>query len=122
MISYAYIDNILHVSLTKKVTLEDIIEFIHDFKNLENMPENLRIFYDLTEANLVLHLDDISKLSKLAEAATGKFKAVRTAFYVTDPKVTAYTMLFSWLPENSVTQRENFSTREAAIKWLIADE
>jgi len=122
MISYAYIDNILHVSLTKKVTLKDLIEFIHDFKNLENMPEKLRIFYDLTEAELVLHLDDISKLSKLAEAATGKFKAVRTAFYVTDPKVTAYTMLFSWLPEDSLTKRENFSTREAAMEWLTADE
>ncbi|MBI9061466.1 MAG: STAS/SEC14 domain-containing protein [Marinilabiliaceae bacterium] len=122
MISYAYIDNILHVSMTKKVTLKDLIEFIHEFKNLENMPENLRIFYDLTEADLVLHLDDISKLSKLAEAATGKFKAVRTAFYVTDPKITAYTMLFSWLPEDSFTQRENFSTREAAMEWLTADE
>jgi len=122
MISYAYIDNILHVSLTKKVTLEDLVEFIHDFKNLENMPENLRIFYDLTEADLILHLDDISKLSKLAEAATGKFKAVKTAFYVTDPKVTAYTMLFSWLPENPITQRENFSTREAAMEWLIGEK
>ena len=122
MISYAYIDNILHVSLTKQVTLEDLVEFIHDFKNLDNMPDNLRIFYDLTEADLILHLDDISKLSKLAEAATGKFKAVRTAFYVTDPKVTAYTMLFSWLPEDSFTQRENFSTREAAMEWLTADE
>lgn len=86
------------------------------------MPKDLKVFYDLTEANVDLHLDDISELSKLAETATSKFESVRTAFYVTDPKVTAYTMLFSWLPESSNTKRENFSTRDAALEWLEKED
>ncbi|MCU4175164.1 hypothetical protein [Carboxylicivirga sp. N1Y90] len=122
MISYAIIDNIFHVSLSGTIELKDLLTFLKDFSEIENRPEDLKIFYDLTQANVDLHLDDINKLSAIAEKSTLDLSSVKTAFLVEDPKVTAYAMLFSWLPTNERINRKQFSTKDAAIEWLNSNE
>lgn len=121
MTSYAFISNILHVSIEGSATIYDLYDFLDEIGSLDTLPEELKVFYDLRNAQLDLRLDEINVLSKKAEEKTLQCKSVKTAFCVVDPKITAYTMLFSWLPENSKIKREQFSTKEAAIKWLNAD-
>jgi len=118
MTSYAFINDILHVSIDGEATLYDLYDFLDEIGNLHELPKELKVFYDLRNATLNLRLDEISALSQKAEEKTRNCNSVRTAFCVQDPKVTAYAMLFSWLPENSRIKREQFSTKEAALKWL----
>ncbi|WP_430809446.1 MULTISPECIES: hypothetical protein [unclassified Carboxylicivirga] len=121
MISYAFIDNILHVSIEGPATLYDLYDFLDELGSMQSLPDELKVFYDLRHASIDLRLDEIHLLSKKAEEKTMHCKSVKTAFCVQDPKITAYAMLFSWLPENSVTKRHQFSTKEAAMQWLNDD-
>ncbi|MBS2213261.1 hypothetical protein KEM09_17740 [Carboxylicivirga mesophila] len=121
MISYAFINDILHVSIDGPSTIYDLYDFLDELGSLHTLPDELKVFYDLRNASIDLRLDEISLLSKKAEEKTLQCKSVKTAFCVQDPKVTAYAMLFSWLPENSKIKREQFSTKEAALKWLNTD-
>ena len=121
MISYAFINDILHVLIEGPATIHNLYDFIDDLGNLHNLPDNLKVFYDLRNASLDLRLDEISILSKKAEEKTLHCQSVKTAFCVEDPKITAYAMLFSWLPESSKIKREQFSTKEAALLWLNTD-
>ncbi len=121
MISYAFINDILHVSIDGPSTIYDLFDFLDELGSLQSLPEELKVFYDLTNADIDLRLDEISMLSKKAEEKTLSCKSVKTAFCVNDPKVTAYAMLFSWLPEGTKIKREQFSTKEAALKWLNSD-
>jgi hypothetical protein len=121
MTSYAFINNILHVSIEGPATITDLYDFLDDIGNLESLPKHLKVFYDLRNASIDLRLDEINILSKRAEEKTLQCESVRTAFCVKDPKITAYAMLFSWLPENSKITRKQFSTKEAAFEWLNND-
>ena len=118
MTSYGFIDDVLHVTFDGRITIHDLFAFLHEFSQIENLPLHLKVFYDIRSATLDLRLDEIDKLSKSAEVETEKCISVKTAFCVEDPKITAYAMLFSWLPENSKIKREQFSTKEAALEWL----
>ena len=118
MITYAYVDNYLHVTPTKDINYHDLADFLMDFSKMETLPDEVRILFDLRYAKLSLHLEEISKLSSLAEELTKKINSIRTAFIVEDPKATAYTMLYSWMPKDDRLIREHFSTEKAAIEWL----
>ncbi|MBK3518822.1 hypothetical protein [Carboxylicivirga marina] len=121
MTSYAFINDILHVSIEGPATIYDLYDFLDEIGSLQSLPEELKVFYDLRKASLDLRLDEINVLSKKAEEKTLNCKSVKTAFCVKDPKITAYAMLFSWLPESSKIKREQFSTKEAALNWLNTD-
>lgn len=118
MTSYVFTDNILHVNFEGKITSKELFEFLDEFGTLEGIPAHCKLFFDLRKASISLKLDEISKLSEVAEEKTQKCESVKTAFCVEDPKITAYTMLFSWLPKNSKIKRKQFSTKEAALEWL----
>ncbi len=121
MVSYAFIDDILHVSIEGPASIHDLYDFLEDLGSLHSLPEKLKVFYDLSKAKLDLRLDEINLLSKKAEEKTLHCQLVKTAFYVNDPKITAYAMLFSWLPESPKIKRDQFSTKEAALEWLNSD-
>ncbi len=118
MITYAYVDNFLHVTSSKDINYDDLVDFLKEFSKMETLPNEVRVLFDLRSANLNLHLEEISKLSALAEKSTKKIKSIRTAFIVEEPKATAYTMLYSWMPKDDRLLREHFSTEKAAIEWL----
>ncbi len=121
MTSYAFINNILHVAIEGPTTIADLLEFLDDFGSMEELPSDLKLFYDLRNAQLDLKLEEISTLSEKAMEKTAGYTSVKTAFCVKDPKITAYTMLFSWLPKTTRVTREQFSTKKAALEWLNAD-
>jgi len=100
------------------ITSDDLYAFLEEFGSFEDLPEHLKIFYDLRKASIEIRLDEINLLSQMAEDKSQKFKSVKTAFCVEDPKITAYAMLFSWISNNPKVKREQFSTKAAALAWL----
>lgn len=122
MISSAIIDDIYTVAFTDVVTVGDIYEYIHEFNELHNSPQHLKVLYDFTDVDLMISLDDIPTIAKEEGKATSQLLSLKTAFVVKDPKVTAYVMLFQWArPAEHVIRRE-FSSIDVALKWLKSSD
>jgi hypothetical protein len=119
MITYELIDtNIFYVRFTGKTSVRDIAEYLDEFKSVEDLPADIRLLYDITDAEMNLNVDDIHQISKLAEEATQRYTSVKTAFLVNHPLLTAYSVLFSEFKSSSKTNRKIFSTVGAATDWL----
>lgn len=122
MITFTFIEGTLRVTLTEHIGFNELVGFLHDLTKVDNLPADLKVFYDLRQADVHLHLDEINKLSAMAEKMTTNLNSIKTAFVVEDPTVTAYTMLYSWLPSDDRLKREQFSTEEAALEWLNTED
>ena len=120
MINYTLNDDqIFYVKFTGDVNYQEIAEYLKRFESLEHLPADLRLIYDFSEANLTVDPDDIQKISSMADAVTTKYKSVRTAFLVTKPMETAFTMLFIQEKSEMDKKRKVFTTREVAEEWLF---
>ena len=118
MIDYLYSQGILRVAFKEKINFEDILDYLKDFSDLEELPSDLKILYNFEEADFNLTNSEINMIAHVAEKSTKKYNCITTAFIVNNPKLTAYAMLFSELRENKKAKHKVFSTQEAALKWL----
>lgn len=109
---------IFYVILSGVVTAADIITYLHEFEKIDYLPPNIRLLYDLRNASINLKLRDIVAISKFSKKVTSAYQSVRTAFLVSKPNVTAYSILFSRESKSKKTSRKVFSTENAAIQWL----
>ncbi len=112
------VDDILYVIPTQKIDYNGFVNFLKEFSSLKDLPKDLKILYDLRQASVHLHLNEITQLSEISERITLNINSVKTAFLIEEPKTTAYSMLYSWIPKSDHITRAYFSTQEAAIKWL----
>ncbi|NOQ25594.1 MAG: hypothetical protein GQ564_09570 [Bacteroidales bacterium] len=122
MITHSFDKNIYKVIYSGIVNFEEIINFLHEFSHIENLPKKLSLLYDLRDADLKVAPNELKKMSQVAEESTKKYTSVKTAFLVDDPKITAYSTLFSNQSVEKKTERKTFSTMEAALKWLNPSE
>ena len=111
-------DGIFYVTFSGIVTVEDIENYLLDFEKLSNLPQDLRALYNLRSADMKLTHDDLIYISELTNKATAVYKTVRTAFLVDEPKITAYSIIFTEQLTSSKTKRKVFSTESAALSWL----
>lgn len=122
MISYTLKENgIFWVTIAGSIELIDIINYLKDFKKFDFLPLDLRLFYDLREANLKLTAEDIATISVLAGKSTIDYTSIRTAFFVKEVHATAYAYLFAEQPGNTKGVRKVFSTIKAALRWLNSE-
>ena len=120
MITYSFNDvNIFCIKFFGDITFEEIENFLSKFKTLSNLPQNLILLYDFSEANLSIKPDDVKVISTLADEATINYKSVKTAFLVDKPLETAFSVLFSQIKNNKKKARKVFITESAAVQWLI---
>lgn len=119
MISYSLNNSgIFHVKFSGAITVEDIKRYLLEFKMITSLPQDFKSLYDLRDADLSLTFGDILAISRLTKKVTAPFKTVRTAFLVSKPNVTAYSILFSTQLSHRRTVRKVFSTEGAALDWL----
>jgi len=118
MISYTFSQDILTITFCDVINLDGIKNYLKEFDSLEYLPEKLLLLYDLSNADLQIAPGEIKEISEIANISTQAYTSTKTAFLVNDPKITAYTTLFSNFVSNSKTQRKIFSTKEAALNWL----
>ena len=118
MITHSFDKKIYKVIYSGIVNFEEIIKFLNEFSDTKDLPEELSLLHDLRGADLKFAPNEIKKISQVAEESTKKYSSVKTAFLVNDPKITAYTTLFSNQSMEKRTQRKTFSTMDAAFKWL----
>ena len=120
MINYTLKDTgIFYVTFSKTVSVEDIKKYLLEFELLKSLPLNLLALYDLRNAIIRLTQKDLIFISELTEKVTASYKTVRTAFLVSEPALTAYSILYTEELVPVKTKRKVFSTEEAALNWLI---
>jgi hypothetical protein len=120
MIYYSMAEQgVFSVMFSGPVTFSDIKEYLDRFKTIEDLPEKIRLLYDMREGEIDLAEEDLINIARLADEATEKYSSVYTAFLVSKPDVTAFTYIFSQFKRNKHSTRRVFSTQEAAINWLL---
>jgi hypothetical protein len=119
MITYELVDSdILFVKLTGNIDFNEVTGFLKKLKSFDNLPQAMKLLCDLTEADVNLSANEIHQISESAENATRKYAAVKTALLVNRPLLTAFSVLYSGFKSSSRTNREVFSTMDAARDWL----
>jgi len=118
MINYQKEGDIFVVTFSGAIPFDDIIAYLSDFSKIKHLPRNINILYNFTKADFDLDPVKIKIISDKAIEVTERYESIRTAFVISEPKVTAYTMLFSLLMPNEKSSREIFSTISAARDWL----
>lgn len=109
---------LLYVYLTGTVSAQDIQNYLSEFESFDFLPDEIMLLYDLQDVNLKLDLEDVSIVNSFAEKATMEYKSVKSAFVVSKPHATAFTMMFQSDISSAKTTRKVFSTEEAALEWL----
>lgn len=122
MISYTKTpEDIYILKFSDIVTYEELKDFLYTFLQIPDLPENIRILYDVLDAKLGLSIDELDKLLGLADIALEKLHTVKTAILVVGKLETAYSYILKKHSAGKYRQREVFNTFAAAINWLKSE-
>ena len=104
-----------------QVSFEEIISYISKLKNAKDYPPKLLILTDAIDSTFELSNTEYRQIAELVRRYAAKFELLKDAIILNDPRATAYSLL---IRNESITipnfRFEIFSTREAAIEWLVS--
>ena len=122
MINYSFEDNIFNVKFIGTIEFDDIMQYLDEFSKIDTLPKDLLLLYEARNVNFKFEPEKVEIISIKAEDSTQNYKTVRTAFLVDEPMIAVYSTLFSKIPVQKKTQRNIFSTKQAAIRWLLPNK
>jgi hypothetical protein len=122
MISYEFNEEleILEVFYTGDISLLDVLEYGEMIKKDFSLPRDLKILTDATRANYTINPGEISHLHQVMKEQIKPYHSVKTAVIQEKPLETAISMLVDSQGPIQAYQHQVFSSRKAAIKWLLA--
>lgn len=103
-----------------KVKLQEIVDFMEATKNNRIFPRSLKILTDTTNAEFDMTTFDLNKIVEANNQSLEQYDYIIDAIVIENPKVMALSILYQELAENKKYIFKIFSTREAAIDWLIS--
>jgi len=119
MINHHIVEENIHVlEVIGDLTVKDLENFLDYFLTVPDLPENVKVLYDLREGRITFSIKEIEKLLKVADRARKSFKSLRTAILTNGKFETAISMIVKFRSAGKSREREVFSTYDAAIKWL----
>lgn len=112
---------IIESRLTGMVTVEEVFQYINKLKDLDKYPKRMLILTDSIHGRFEFSEEEDRQMVRLVTKYITSFDLIKDAIIVDDPRTTAFSILFrraaSSLPNYHF---EVFSTREAALKWLLS--
>lgn len=112
-------DDVLEVSVTRFITIDDIIDNIERYvdrnKTLISSP---LLLIDGTRCRSNVSLSDLAKLKDCNKLLVDTFKLFKVAIILDDPVYTATCMIYNNLINSSHYHVKVFSTQGAAHRWL----
>lgn len=122
MIGYTIDKNrIVKVVFRGKIDFLSITKWLANFSEIENFPSELKLIYDLRQANVEIDANNLMHIAEQTAEVTKKYKSVRTAFLLSETKLDTYKNLFSFLKNNKNTVRKAYSDFNNAYNWLLKD-
>lgn len=110
--------NIYYIHYSDTVLLDEVLNTIETIGNDHTLPRELKILEDSSSKNVLITFTDLEKVVDKINEALGHFSYVKHAIIDAKPIVIAFTTLVDLKLDKSKFTICNFSTREAAIKWL----
>lgn len=111
---------ILEACYSGNIHLSDLIEFGNTIYTNQSLPRKLLVLTDVSQANYLLQVEDFEEVIAHLKKHLSAFESIKVAFIQTKPKETAYSMLLSEKNPLNNYLRGVFSTRDAAITWLLS--
>lgn len=116
---YDHQNGILLSRLEGIVTLKEVVDYIVATKENISYPRSLKILTDATGANMVFSPQDLVVIEEENSKSIERYDSITDAIVLESPRETALAILYQRLAENEKYKFQVFSTREAAIKWLV---
>ena len=101
------------------VTIKEIIDYIISIKNNKAYPRTLKVLTDARKSSMNFTISDLSLLVEENNKLLEKYDFIIDAIIIDSPKETALSILYKEFAEASNYKFNIFSTREAAIQWLL---
>ena len=110
---------VLEVRYEGDISEEDIIKHSLFVANNKNFPRILKIITDSTNAHYTFSPTIIKKLLIYVEESLRNYEFIKDAFIHSNPIETAYSHLLEIEQNHDNYSHRIFSTKKAAIHWLI---
>ncbi len=110
---------ILHSIFQGEVTIDKLVDYIRATKNNTDYPRKLKIFTDSEHAEMNFSPADLMRIVEENYNSLEKYTFIHDAIVVDSPRVTAITMLYQELAKTNKYKFEVFSSRDAALQWLV---
>jgi hypothetical protein len=111
-------ERILYAISYGRVTLDEMLLQIEEYKSNDLLPRDLSILEDASNAKPVFSAAEFPLLIKKIEEALPMYNSIRHAVIHVDPVNTAYSLMFEKDIQFRNYQLKVFSTTEAAKSWL----
>jgi hypothetical protein len=110
---------ILKCTYSVSVDFEDLDRFVNHLTVDERLPDPLLVLHQAASCGSTLKMRELLHFSKDMKRGTGKFKAVRAAFYTKNPLTLTLSKLYERLNMDENTKYKTFNSERAAVAWLV---
>ncbi len=110
---------ILEFFTQNQATLEGMLEVLEFLKTDRDLPRNLRILEDGREAIASFPIHEFASISEKLKEVLVEYNSIKHAVIHKTPVNTVYAMIFGQKHAPPNYRIEVFSTREAALAWLL---
>jgi len=109
------------VTFTGNISYDEIVNWLGEFALIENLPNHIKLLYDLRNAILLIDMIKLIQITKKAEEVTKNFEKVKTVFLIEEADRSTFSLLFSFLDTTGKTIRKLFTSYEKSIEWLVSE-
>ncbi|MDA3954288.1 MAG: hypothetical protein PF485_11620 [Bacteroidales bacterium] len=110
---------ILEVIYEGSIQLNDLMEFGNEIYGNDSLPRQLLILTDVTKAQYNIKRSEFQIMIDMLKEHVKPFQLVKAAFIQNKPKETAYSLILEMKNKLPNYYHSVFSTREAALSWLL---
>ncbi len=110
---------ILILTVENQLAPQFVIDYYNNLAKNKEYPRDLKVICFISTTNYQVRPQDIDEMVESLEKASGKYERLTEAFVAEDPYSTVITTLFSEKAQIENYRSKVFSTKEAALKWLL---
>jgi hypothetical protein len=112
-------DGIVTASLTGKLTIEEALEWINSITPDRFPVRKLRILMDASDVEYAFQPKQVRLIISTIRDKCSGFDLVKNAAIHNTPREAAFSFLLSNHPIHNNYTHQAFSTKEAAMEWLL---
>jgi hypothetical protein len=110
---------ILVLTIEHELSSISVIQYYHNLAINSYYPRDLRVLCFISATGYPVKPEDVIDMVASLKEACSKYTSLTEAFVAEDPYATVITTLFSKKAKISNYRSKVFSTKEAALKWLL---
>jgi hypothetical protein len=110
---------ILVLTVENELSTKSVIDYYCKLATNSDYPRDLKVLCFISATSYPVKPEDIYAMVGSLEKTCSKYNSLTEAFVANDPYATVITTLFSKKAKIHNYRSKVFSTKEAALKWLL---